>query len=223
MLAVGATPGARYRSGMQAVLEVTQAAVDKVVLVRAREPEPDALALWIEVTGRDAFARTAYELWLAPLEDAPADARVEQHGPVAVVIPASSVEALRGAVLDREGDLTFGGLVIHEPEPASPALGTGPPVELAGDATERVRTVLEHQINPAIAGHGGVAELVAVEGGTAYLRLAGGCQGCGMVAVTLREGIERAIRAAAPEITRVVDVTDHAQGTNPYYEPGIRR
>jgi Fe/S biogenesis protein NfuA len=207
---------------MDSVLDVTQAAVDKIVLVRGREPEPDALALWIEVTGRDALAQTSYELWLAPLADAPGDAQVERHGEVAVVIPASSVDALRGAVLDREGDLTFGGLVIHEPEPANPAVGTAPPGELGGDVGERVRAVLERQINPAIAGHGGAAELVAVEEGTAYLRLGGGCQGCGMVAVTLRQGIERAIRAAAPEITRVVDVTDHAQGVNPYYEPGIR-
>jgi Fe/S biogenesis protein NfuA len=221
MLAAGAAPVARYRSTMEPVLEVTQAAIEKVVLVRAREPEPESLGLWIEVTGRDALARTSYDLWLAPVGEAPADARVEQHGPVPIVIPGSSVAVLRGAVLDRDGDLTFGGLVIHEPEPASPAVGTGRLADLTGDAAERVRAVLERQINPAIAGHGGAAELVAVEDGTAYLRLGGGCQGCGMVAVTLRQGIERAIREAAPEITRVVDVTDHARGANPYYESGI--
>jgi Fe/S biogenesis protein NfuA len=82
----------------------------------------------------------------------------------------------------------------------------------------RVVQVLAQQVNPSIAAHGGRAVLVAVEEGTAYLRLSGGCQGCAMATVTLSQGIETAIRQAAPEITSVVDVTDHQSGTNPYYE-----
>ena len=78
--------------------------------------------------------------------------------------------------------------------------------------------VLDQQINPAIAMHGGSAELVAVEDETAYLRLGGGCVGCGMASVTLSQGIEVAILEAVPEIDEVVDVTDHASGTNPYFE-----
>jgi Fe/S biogenesis protein NfuA len=79
--------------------------------------------------------------------------------------------------------------------------------------------VLERDINPSIASHGDHAELAAVEDATAYLRLGGGCQGCGMATVTLSHGIEVAITQAVPEITRVIDVTDHASGTNPYFEP----
>jgi Fe/S biogenesis protein NfuA len=78
--------------------------------------------------------------------------------------------------------------------------------------------VLDEQINPAIAAHGGRAELVAVEGGVAYLRLGGGCQGCGLAAVTLSQGIEVAILDAVSEVSEVIDVTDHASGANPYYE-----
>ena len=78
--------------------------------------------------------------------------------------------------------------------------------------------VLDSQINPSIAAHGGHAELVAVEGDTAYLRLSGGCQGCGMASVTLSQGIEVRLKESVPEILRVVDVTDHASGTNPYFE-----
>ncbi len=81
-----------------------------------------------------------------------------------------------------------------------------------------MRQVLELQVNPAIAAHGGSAELVAVEDSRATLRLGGGASGCGMAAATLKQGVESAIRAAVPEIT-VVDVTDHAAGTNPYYQP----
>ena len=71
-----------------------------------------------------------------------------------------------------------------------------------------------------IAMHGGRADLVAVdEDGVAYLRLSGGCQGCGLAAVTLSQGIEVALRDSVPEVVSVVDVTDHASGANPFYEP----
>jgi Fe/S biogenesis protein NfuA len=209
-----------YRTVVDRVLELTPGAVEKVLLVRDREDEPELHALWVEAAARDRFGRWTYDLWLAPAGGAPEGAVVEDHGPFLVVIPEPSVAALRGAVLDREGDLATGGLVIHEPHPSSPAIGLPPAGELSGEVAERVQAVLERQINPAIAAHGGHAELAAVEQGTAYLRMGGGCQGCGMAAVTLREGIERALREAVPEITHVVDVTDHASGMTPYYESG---
>jgi Fe/S biogenesis protein NfuA len=81
-----------------------------------------------------------------------------------------------------------------------------------------VAAVLDHQINPAIASHGGFAELVGVEEATVYLRLGGGCQGCGLAQVTLSQGIEVAIKEAIPEVEQVIDVTDHASGTDPYYQ-----
>jgi Fe/S biogenesis protein NfuA len=204
---------------MAHVIELTPAAVEKVLMVREREQEPEQHALWLEVTGRDVFGNTSYDLWLAPPADLPEGAVVEDHGPFKVVIPAPSVELVRGSVLDRDGDLATGGLVLHEAQPASPAIPMPGAGELTGPVAERVAAMLEHQINPAIAAHGGRAELVAVEDGAAYLRLGGGCQGCGMAAVTLRQGIEQALRSAVPEITHVVDVTDHQSGTNPYYEP----
>jgi Fe/S biogenesis protein NfuA len=82
----------------------------------------------------------------------------------------------------------------------------------------KIVEVLDAQINPQIAAHGGFAELVAVDAPVAYLRMGGGCQGCGMAAVTLSQGIEVLLLDLVPEITEVVDVTDHASGTNPYYE-----
>jgi len=77
--------------------------------------------------------------------------------------------------------------------------------------------ILEERINPAVAGHGGRISLIDVRDHTAYLRLEGGCQGCGAADVTLKQGVESEILAAVPSITRVLDVTDHAAGTNPYY------
>lgn len=202
---------------MDTVLHVTDAAVEKTVMVRSRETDPERYALWVEVTGVTG-GEYAYDLSLQPLADAPADAHIEDLGRIAVVIPAASVEPLRGATLDRQGDLATGGLFIQNRTPPSPAVGTHPPADLSGDLAQRLVRVLDEQINPAIAAHGGSAELVAVEEDTAYLRLGGGCVGCGMVSVTLRQGIEVALRDAVPTITRVIDVTDHASGTNPYYE-----
>ena len=74
-------------------------------------------------------------------------------------------------------------------------------------------------MNPSIAMHGGRADLVAVEEGVAYVRLSGGCQGCGLATVTLSQGIEVALVEGIEEIHSVVDVTDHASGDNPYFEP----
>ena len=110
--------------------------------------------------------------------------------------------------------LIEGGLVLDNPNSPSPAVGAAgaarPPADLSGDVPQRVLQILDQQINPSIAAHGGHAELVAVEGDTAYLRLSGGCQGCGMATVTLSQGIEVAIKEQVPEIARVVDTTDHA-------------
>ena len=203
---------------VETVLNVTDAAVEKTVLVRSREADPERFALWVEVTGVQG-GEYGYDLSLQPLHDAPADAHIQDLGRIAVVIPAGSVELLRGATLDRQGDLATGGLVIRNHTPPSPAIGVPATADLSGDIAQRLMQVLEQQINPAIAAHGGSAELVAVEADTAYLRLGGGCVGCGMVSVTLRQGIEVALREAVPVITRVIDVTDHASGENPYYEP----
>jgi Fe-S cluster biogenesis protein NfuA len=83
-----------------------------------------------------------------------------------------------------------------------------------------VRRVLDERINPAVAGHGGHVALVDVQDDRVYIRLEGGCQGCGMADVTLKQGIEVEIKRAVAGITAVLDVTDHAGGTNPYYQPG---
>ena len=79
--------------------------------------------------------------------------------------------------------------------------------------------VLDQETNPATASHGGHAELAAIEGPTAYRRLGAGRQGCGIATVTLSHGIEGASTQAIPQLNPGVDVSDHASGTNPYFEP----
>ncbi len=86
------------------------------------------------------------------------------------------------------------------------------------DIKERVGKLLEEEINPGIASHGGFVKLEKVEGSKVYIQLGGGCQGCGGAQMTLKLGIERAIFQQVPEVTEVVDVTDHSSGDNPYYK-----
>ncbi|PYS97324.1 MAG: hypothetical protein DMF50_01060 [Acidobacteria bacterium] len=84
---------------------------------------------------------------------------------------------------------------------------------------ERVQKILDELINPAVAGHGGFVDLLDVKENVVYLKLGGGCQGCGMVNVTLKQGIETTLKEEIPQIAGVIDQTDHAGGTNPYYQP----
>ena len=83
-----------------------------------------------------------------------------------------------------------------------------------------IQALLEQRINPQVASHGGRISLVDVQDDTAYIRLEGGCQGCGMADVTLKQGVTKEIQALVPGIRTVLDVTDHAGGTNPYHQPG---
>tara|TARA_Y100000590_G_C15634822_1_gene982538 strand:+ start:917 stop:1522 length:606 start_codon:yes stop_codon:yes gene_type:complete len=83
---------------------------------------------------------------------------------------------------------------------------------------EAIRDLLDTEINPAVAAHGGHIELLKVEDHVAYVELSGGCQGCGMSKVTLQNGVEVAIKRKIPTIQKVVDLTNHDQGTQPFFE-----
>ena len=90
----------------------------------------------------------------------------------------------------------------------------------ANDLKSRVQELIDTQINPAIAGHGGFVDLIDVQDNRVYLQMGGGCQGCGAADITLKSGIERLIKEELPEVTEVLDTTDHSSGTNPYYTAG---
>jgi len=196
------------------VVTVTDAARERIVAVRTGEPDADTLALWIEVSGESAGA-FRYTMELRPVADVRDADVVQRHDDLSVVIDADSVERLTGATLD----FTGAGMVMQNPNrPIATGGGDRPTADLSGPVAQAVLTVLDAEINPAIAAHGGRADLVAVDDGVAYVRMSGGCQGCGLAAVTLSQGIEVAILDAVPEVTSVVDVTDHAAGDSPYYE-----
>ncbi len=194
-------------------ISIAADALDMIRQLRDQEPGEDEFALSIEVTGFRG-PQFSYELAFVALADMKDGWVEERHGDMAVIFPAQDREKLDGAALE----LTDQGLVMNNPNSPAPPEMSAPAGDLAGPLVERVQQVITQQVNPAIASHGGGAELVSVDGTIAYLRLFGGCQGCGLAQVTLKQGIERIILESIPELTSVVDVTDHASGDDPYYQ-----
>jgi Fe/S biogenesis protein NfuA len=198
------------------VLIVTDPARDKILELRAQEDEPDTLGLRVEVTGVQGVEYT-YDLTFDPVAaaDEAAGDLVDKQGDLPVIVPADSIDALRGATLDLPSTGGQQGLVLRNPNRPDPLAGAH--IELSGTVEEKVRQLLDGQINPSLAMHGGFAALDRVEDDKVFVTMGGGCQGCAVSAMTLREGIARSIREAIPEVAEVVDITDHEMGENPYY------
>jgi Fe/S biogenesis protein NfuA len=205
------------------VLTMTDEARNVVTDAMNGEAPSETLALWVEVTGTRG-AGYSYDLYFSELNLAPEGAAIGRDGDITIVIPAASVERLRGSRLEfaNEGG---GGLVLVNPNsPSLEEINPGVPADILalgvdGTLGSIAVVVLEEQINPSIAQHGGRADLIAMdeEKGIAYIKLSGGCQGCSMSRMTLSQGIETSLRESIPEITKVLDVTDHASGDNPFY------
>lgn len=204
------------------VLTVDPRALERLVSIRDQEPDGGDLGLVLAISGISG-AKYDYEMALMVLDPPPEGAHFEDHGGLTFVIPERDVDNLRGAEIKMSRDLLNPGLTLDNPNSPSPEItADGPGPALEGPVADRVVQVVTEVINPAIAAHGGVAEVVAVEEGTVFVRLGGGCQGCGMASVTLTQGIESTLTQMVPEITNVVDVTRHSDGTNPYYEQAAK-
>ena len=189
------------------LLSVTPDAREKIDSVRTFNDFPEAV-LRVRVLAKDG-PRFRYEIALEdPRERADADLVVDTGGLTVVVDPMSAAD-LAGARIELDRAVTGGGLRVENPNE-----GWQDPIARA------VQEVLDRQINPGVGSHGGMVSLVDVKDGTAFMRFGGGCQGCAAVDVTLKQGVETAIRAAVPSIQAIVDVTDHDAGVNPYYQPG---
>lgn len=198
---------------MSEVLTIANDALDMIRELRDQEPGDGEFALSVEVTGFRG-PQFSYELAFVALADMKEGWVEERHDDLAVIFPSDDVEKIEGAALE----LTDQGLVMNNPNSPAPPAMSAPAGDLEGPMVERIQQVIVEQVNPAIAAHGGGAELVSVDETIAYLRLFGGCQGCGLAQVTLKQGIERILLESIPELTSVVDVTDHASGDDPYYE-----
>lgn len=207
------------------VLTLTDPARNVVLDALAQEANSDALALFVEVTGTRG-AGYAYDLYFSEVSNAPEGSAIGVDGDVTIVVPESSVQRLRGSRLEF-ADEGGGGLVLVNPNVPTPEeVNPGIPAEILaygidGPLGAVAVVVLDEQVNPSIAAHGGRADLVAMNEETkiAYVKLSGGCQGCSMSRLTLSQGIETMLRESIPELNDVIDVTDHASGVNPFYAP----
>ena len=185
---------------------VSEAAKNKILaLLEAQGKKGSALRVAITGRGPGGFQ---YDLrFVEGGEKGPEDV-VEDAGGFQVIIDSASASNLNGATLDFVEGIHQSGFSVDNPN----SIWTEP-------KAKAIQEVIDTQINPGVASHGGFVTLLDVKEDTAYIALGGGCQGCGMANVTLKQGIEVLIKQAVPEITQVVDTTDHAGGTNPYYQP----
>ena len=199
----------------QAVFNVSEPALEKILELRSGEQDAEQLALRIEVTGVQGVDYT-YDLAFELLEEADQHDQPFHVGEgLTVLIPDTDISKLEGATLDLPSNGNQPGLVLRNPN--RPDLGPNSQLDLSGSIEEQIHEVLLKRINPSIAAHGGFAELIRVEGNTAIVKLGGGCQGCGMANATVTAGIEKTLRDLVPEIEHVLDITDHESGENPYY------
>lgn len=191
---------------MRRMLTITELAQKKVAEAMKDEERED-LALRIAITGRTGGG-FRYQMDLVAIDEArPGDEIVDTEEFKVYVDPESAPD-LAGATIDFVTRLSESGFKFDNP---NSVWGDG----VAAD----VQRVLDEQINPQIAAHGGFVTLLEVKDETAYITMGGGCQGCGMADYTLKQGVEQAIVEAVPAVQRVLDTTDHAAGTNPYYAP----
>jgi Fe/S biogenesis protein NfuA len=159
------------------------------------------------ITGRQPGG-FQYKLGFVREDERAVDDVVIEAGSFKVFVDAESVPNLQGATLDFQEDELQSGFKINNPNS-----GWADPKAMA------IQKLLDEHINPAVADHGGFVVLLDVKDDIAYVALGGGCQGCGMADVTLKQGIEALITEEVPGISRVIDQTDHASGTNPFYQP----
>jgi len=190
------------------MLSFTDQAKAKVVAAIEAEGKP-GLGLRVAIDGRTP-AGVQYGLALIGPEEVKPDDQVVDVGSFKVYLDPEIAKRVDAAKVDYVETLMEAGFKV---EGADEAVGWESPV------AQKIQALIDSQINPGVATHGGWVELLGVQGDTAFLRLGGGCQGCGMVDVTLKQGIEVIIREEVPEIVKVIDQTDHAGGHNPYYQP----
>ncbi len=191
------------------MIQFTDVAKKKILALLEAEKRPE-MALRVSTRGRGPGG-FRYDMRFVPLaERSPEDTAFDAGG-FQVVLDPQSAPHLEGVNIDFVETEFEAGFKIENPNP----LWSDP-------VASAVQRLIDDQINPAIASHGGYVTLLDVQGDRAFVQFGGGCQGCGMVDATLKQGIEVMIKDAVPQIREIVDTTDHAGGTNPYYRSSQR-
>lgn len=188
-------------------LRVTATATEQIKRILAQEAMQDQ-AVRVGVSSRSPTG-FQYQLEFCDRSERRASDEVFSCDEVLFYLDGDARDDLRGTTLDYVDTGFSAGFKFDNPN--KPSL-------LRDPVAERVFRVIEERVNPGVASHGGHVSLLDVRDGTAYVRLGGGCQGCGQADTTVKQGIESMIREEVPEIHTVLDVTDHGAGENPYYQ-----
>ncbi len=194
------------------MLTVSESAQNKI-LELMKSAVHDIYGIRITADAKSPF-KPEYRIDFEKNEDGRADDTIIYFDDFNVYIDPGSHHFLEEATMDLVDNEWGGEFKIENPKIKAP--------ELSGDVPQKIQKLIDDQINPAVAAHGGIVTLIDVKDSTAYIELGGGCKGCGMVDVTLKQGVEVLIKQNVPEITEILDVTDHASGTNPYYQPSAK-
>ncbi|HEY9841906.1 MAG: iron-sulfur cluster assembly accessory protein [Candidatus Sericytochromatia bacterium] len=193
------------------LITIDESAREKIRTMLEQEHKADS-ALRIRITGRSS---TGYQHKLSLVEpgfEKPED-QISDDAGIRILIDPKTAQSIQGSRIEFVDDLYGGGFKVINPNQPT----------WTNDAEQKVQELIDTQIAPSLAMHGGYLELLEVRAGKAFVHFGGGCQGCGMADVTLKQGVEKLIKDTIPEITDVIDSTDHAQGENPYYQPATHK
>ncbi len=186
------------------MIDFTEAAVGKIEEMLASE-DHKGMALKIQILGRGPGGFRYSMRFVPEAEHTEADEilNLEKFN---VIVDNESLDNLRGATVDFKEDSFQRGFAIDNPNPV-----------WKDSVAQSIQDLLDSKINPGLASHGGFVSLLDFKENVAFIGFGGGCQGCGMVDVTLKHGVEAMILEAVPEVKQIVDTTDHRAGENPYY------
>ncbi len=186
------------------MIQITDTAQAKIQDLLQQQGRGD-LALRMQIMGRGPGG-FRYGLRFVPESDRAEGDQVVAFEGFNVYIDGASAPKLSGATVDFEENAFQGGFKIDNPNPA-----------WDDPTAQSIQEFIDGQINPGVGAHGGFVTLLDYRDGVAYIAFGGGCQGCGLVDVTLKQGVEVMIKEAIPEVREVVDTTDHTSGHNPFY------
>lgn len=195
----------KYEPVTREMLSISPKAREMLDQFAEQADESSGLLLRVEIVGRGPNG-FQYDLQFVGSDDRKDDdVNLEIEG-MRVLVAARSVQYLEGATIDYKETLMGGGFSFENPNPL-----------WVDDLSKAVAEIIANEVNPVVASHGGHVDLIGVDDGKAIIAFGGGCQGCGMVDVTLKQGVEVMIKDNVPGVSEVVDATDHAAGTNPFY------
>jgi len=198
------------------IIEVSQAASDKIAELIKTRGKP-GLAVRVAIRGSLPGGGYQTEFKFQDKAEAGNGDIVQTAGDFDLIFEPGVAEKIRGSKVDFDETRYSVGFNIEYPRKSAYPPGVEAHRDWEDPLAQKVQQVIDEYINPGVAGHGGWVLLKDVKEERAFVEMGGGCQGCGLAAVTLRQGIERAIMQAVPEVKEIVDITAHEAGEDPYY------